>query len=63
MSRCCICDRNTDIDGDRIHLTYNKEEAGYVCEDCNYEIFSSVQELEEKDEEAHRASDASSKKL
>lgn len=63
MSRCIICDKNTDIDGDRVRLTYSKTESGYVCEDCNYEIYSSLEELEQKDEEANRAGDASSQKL
>jgi uncharacterized protein YlaI len=64
MSRCCICDRSTDIEPyQSLRLTYNKREHGYVCEECNYEIYSSLEELLEKDEEANRISHPSSDKL
>ena len=65
MARCVICDRSTDIENYHlIHLSFSKRENGYVCEDCNYEIFSSIEELEQDDEsQASRVSNESSSKL
>lgn len=38
-------------------MTFSKEEQGYICENCNYEIYSSIEELEERDRETTLASE------
>lgn len=41
MSRCCICDHCTEIDGYRV-MKFNKRENGYVCAACTTVIQESL---------------------
>lgn len=59
MSRCILCNSSTDIEGGHLRMTFSKEEQGYICENCNYEIYSSIEELEERDREIALASEES----
>lgn len=51
MARCVLCDRSNDVDAPYLSIRYDKEVAGYVCEECSYEVYTSLEEMEERDRE------------